>query len=263
MPFTTTIVLRLKPGTRQEMERIYRDIFLPGRRELIAKGDLLSTAMIHVGADQESENFLVVSQWASKEAHDRNEDNPHDIESQRAATPYLVAPRSYREVRNPRLETLARHILTYASLVGLLLALFVGCVVTLQWLGHSVTGQSSDLAVVAATLLGRRTCSSLLRRRIRSEIEQRHREPRTSCADLRGVSASHPERGRLDPLSERIITRVHDTVHPAFTSLWIFPVLHHVEDRSLLPPDERAGSRLWLRDCRSSLDPLTAEPPGV
>jgi quinol monooxygenase YgiN len=259
MPFTTTILLRVKPGTRQEMERIYRDIFLPGRRELIAKGDLLSTAMIHVGVDQESENFLVVSQWASKQAHDRNEDNPPDVESQRAATPYLVAPRSYREVRNPRLEALARHILTYGSLTGLLLALFVGCVVALQWLGRSVTGQSSDLAVVAATLLVA-VLFQPLRRRIQSEIDQRfYRERYTTAQTSEEFQRAIQNEVDLSHLSERIITRVHESVHPAFASLWIFPVLHHVEDRSLLPPDDEQvhvfGSEI--------VDPLTAEPTVV
>jgi hypothetical protein len=212
--------------------------------------------MIHLGADRESENFLVLSQWASKEAHDRNEDNPTDVESQRAATPYLVAPRSYREVRNPRLEALARHLLTYGSLVGLLLALFVGGVVALQWLVRAVTGQSSDLVLVAATLLVA-VLFQPLRRRIHREIEQRfYRERYRTAQTSEEFQRAIQNEVDLSHVSERIITRVHDTVHPAFASLWILPVFHHVEDRSLLPSVNEQlhvfGSEI--------VDPLTAEP---
>jgi quinol monooxygenase YgiN len=254
MPFTTTILLRCKPGTRQEMERVYRDYFLPGRRELIARGDLLSAAMIHVGADQESEDFLVVSQWASKEAHDRNEDNPHDVESQRAATPYLVTPHSYREVRNPHLEAIVRHILTYVALAGLLAALFLGCFVALQWVVHSLVGQTWDLAIVAATLLVA-VLFQPLRRRIQTAIDHRfYPERYTTAQTAEEFQLAIQNEVDLSQLSERIITRVHETTHPAFASLWIFPLLHHVEDTSVLLPDSEQ-IHVYGSDI---VDPLTA-----
>jgi quinol monooxygenase YgiN len=256
MPFVTTVSLRFKPGTRQEFERIYRDIFVPGRRELIAQGDLLSMALIHVAADQDGEDFLLVSQWASKEAHDRNEDNPHDVETQRAATPYLSAPRSYREVRNPRVEALVRHSLTYVTVAVVLVTLFVGCIVALQRLVLPFIGYLSDLAIVASTLLVA-VLFQPVRRRIQTGIDQRFYRERstTRAAEAEFQRAIQTE---VDPsqLFESIITRVHETVHPAFASLWLFPVLHHVEGRSLLPADDEQvqvfGSEI--------VDLLSAEP---
>lgn len=235
MPFMTTVSLRFKPGTRQEFERIYRDIFVPGRRELLAQGDLLSTALIQVGADPDGSDYLLVSQWASKEAHDRNEDNPHDVETQRAASPYLSAPRSYREVRNPLLEARVRQILTYVALAGMLGALFVGCLVALQWLPHALGARFSDIALVGATLLVAFLFQPL-RRRIRREVDQRfYREHATTRAAAEEFQEAI--RNEVDPrqLFESIITRAYDTMHPAFVSLWIFPMLQHVEARSSLP----------------------------
>jgi quinol monooxygenase YgiN len=259
MPFVTTVSLRCKPGTRQEIERIYRDIFLPGRRELIAQGDLLSTVLIHVAADQEGEDFLIVSQWTSKEAHDRNEDNPHDVQTQRAATPYLSAPRSYREVRNPQVEAVVRQIVTYGTTAVVLVALFLGCLVALQWLVHPFVGYLSDLALVASTLLVAALFQPV-RRRIQSEVDTRlYRERSTTRAAAEEFEGALQNEVDPSQLFETIISRVHETVHPAFVSLWIFPVLHHVEERSLLSPGDQQvqvfGSEI--------VDPLTAEPTVV
>jgi heme-degrading monooxygenase HmoA len=87
MSYVTTISLRCKPGTRQEVEQVYRDFLVAGRRELVERGELFSTSLVRLGADAEGEDYQIISHWASKEAHDRNEDNPRDLEAQRAATP--------------------------------------------------------------------------------------------------------------------------------------------------------------------------------
>ena len=104
MSYITTISLRFKPGTRQEVERVFRDFLVAGRRELVERGELFSTSLILLSADAEGENYQIISHWASKEAHDRHEDNPQDLAAQRAATPFLVTPRSYSEVRHQHLE---------------------------------------------------------------------------------------------------------------------------------------------------------------
>ena len=110
MSYITTFSLRFKPGTRKDIERVYRD-FVVARRELVARGELFSTSMVLIGADAEGEDYQIISHWASKQAHDRNEHHPADLAAQRAATPFLVTPRSYSEVRHQHLERFVRQLL--------------------------------------------------------------------------------------------------------------------------------------------------------
>jgi quinol monooxygenase YgiN len=223
MSYITTVSLRFKPGTRQEVERVYRAVLLARRRELVARGELLSTSMLRLGADAEGEDYQLISHWASKQAHDRNEDNPGDLAAQRAATPFLVTPRSYAEVRHQRLERFVRQLLVYGVLTGTLLLLYLSCVFALQMAIQALIGQTSSLVIVACTL-GGAALFQPLRRRIQRMIDQRfYRDKYDALQMLEELKVTLRQEIDLTQLSEHILTIVNKTMHPASASLWLFP----------------------------------------
>jgi quinol monooxygenase YgiN len=229
MSYTTTISLRFKPGTRQEVERIYRDFLVAGRRELVERGELLSTSLIRLGTNAEGEDYQIISHWASKETHDRYEDNPQDLAAQREATPFLVTPRSYSEVRHQSIERFIRQVLIYGILTGTLILLYLGCVFVLQTVIRALIGQTSGLAIVASTL----AVAVLFQpshRRIQTMIDHRfYRDRYNALQTLEELKVASQQEIDLTQLSEQILTIVNKTMHPRSASLWLFP-LHQAND---------------------------------
>lgn len=230
MSYITTFSLRFKPGTRKDIERVYRD-FVVARRELVARGELFSTSMVLIGADAEGEDYQIISHWASKQAHDRNEHHPADLAAQRAATPFLVTPRSYSEVRHQHLERFVRQLLVYGVLTGTLLLFYVSCIFALQTAIQALIGQTSSLVIVACTL-GAAVLFQPLRRRIQRIIDQRfYRDKYDALRTLEELQVTLQQEIDLTQLSEHILTIVNTTMHPASASLWLFPP-HQFSDLS-------------------------------
>jgi quinol monooxygenase YgiN len=231
MPYITTVSFRVKPGAGNELERVFREM-VAGRRELVARGDLLSSSLIRIGADAESEHYQLISYWASKDAHDRNEDNPADLEAQRAATPFLLSPRAYREVRHQRAARVMRALLIYGTLTGMLLLIYLVCVFTLQAVMLALVGRTTALAIVAATLAAAAPLQPL-RRRIQRTIDHRVYRDRVDTQEtLEMLSRAMRHETDLATLCEHILTTVQKTAHPAFASLWLFPLYHAGEGAS-------------------------------
>jgi quinol monooxygenase YgiN len=235
MSYITTISLRFKPGTRQEVERVFRDFLVAGRRELVERGELFSTSLILLSADAEGENYQIISHWASKEAHDRHEDNPQDLAAQRAATPFLVTPRSYSEVRHQRLERVIRQVLIYGVLTGTLLLLYLSGIFVLQTVLQAFIGQTSGLVIVASTLAAV-VVFQPLRRRIQGGIDHRfYRDRYDALRTLEELKLAVRQEIDLTQLSEHILTIVNKTMHPTTASLWLFP-LQQANDNRTAPP---------------------------
>jgi hypothetical protein len=230
----TTISFRCKSGTCQEVERVYRDFLLAGRRGLVERGELFSTSLVRLGADAEGEDYQIISHWASKEAHDRNEDNPQDLEAQRAVTPFLLTPRSYSEVRHQRVERFVRQLLIYGALTGTLLLLYLSSVFALQTVIRALIGQTSALVIVACTLAAAALFQPL-RRRIQTVIDHRfYRDRYNALQTLEELRLALQQEIDLTQLSEHILTIVNKTMHPASASLWLFP-LHQANDNGTAP----------------------------
>src|SRR5918912_2727983 len=69
----------IKPEAAPEFERIAAQ-WLHSERERLSRDELLSRQVVR--ADDGSE-YYVISVWASREAHDRNEDSPAEQEALR------------------------------------------------------------------------------------------------------------------------------------------------------------------------------------
>jgi quinol monooxygenase YgiN len=88
MAYVSVVRIVVKPGAGAEVERLI-DQGLAIRRDWQRQGDLLATWI--VGTADRSE-YVLVSTWASREAHDRHEDAPEEDAVLRQLAGHLAAP---------------------------------------------------------------------------------------------------------------------------------------------------------------------------
>ena len=122
-----------------------------------------------------------------------------------------------------QIDILINRTLVYGSLTAVLAAVYLGGVVFLQYAFRSLTGEGSQLAVVASTLI----IAALLiplRRRIQSFIDRRfYRRKYDARKTLEAFSAKLRDETDLDALSEDLVGVVRETMQPAHISLWLRP----------------------------------------
>ena len=98
---------------------------------------------------------------------------------------------------------------------------YVGGVVALQYVFRTMSGEESQLAVVACTL----TIAALfiaLGRRIQSFIDRRfYRKKYDAARTLAAFSAKLRDETDLDTLSDDLIGVVDQTMQPAHVTLWL------------------------------------------
>ena len=135
------------------------------------------------------------------------------------------------------IDLVINRTLVYGSLSALLAATYVICVVALQQVFRLLTGEESQLAVVASTL----AIAALfgpLRRRVQSFIDRRFYRRRYDAArTLEVFSAKLRDETDLDQLSKELLAVVQDTVQPTSARLWLRPSSEVGPDR------ERAGEQ--------------------
>jgi hypothetical protein len=121
------------------------------------------------------------------------------------------------------IDIVINRTLVYGSLTALLVATYFGGVVSLQGTFRALTGQESQLAIVASTLL----IAALfvpLRRRVQSFIDRRfYRKKYDAARTLQDFSTRLREKTDLDSLDTELLGVVRETVQPAHASLWIRP----------------------------------------
>jgi hypothetical protein len=108
-----------------------------------------------------------------------------------------------------QIDILINRTLVYGSLTAVLAAVYLGGVVLLQYAFRALTGEGSQLAVVASTLI----IAALfipLRRRIQGFIDRRFYRRKYDVRKTLGV--------------------VWETMQPAHVSLWLGPSRRFVED---------------------------------
>ena len=71
--YVSMLRVRIKSGTANEVERLFTAHSVPAWRELQARGELLAWTL--VPSEAADDQFDLVTHWASKKAHDRNEDS--------------------------------------------------------------------------------------------------------------------------------------------------------------------------------------------
>ena len=70
--YVSTLHVRINSVTATQVERLFTEHILPVGHELQARGELLSVTLVRSEAAEDQ--YDLVTQWASKDAHDRNAD---------------------------------------------------------------------------------------------------------------------------------------------------------------------------------------------
>ena len=121
------------------------------------------------------------------------------------------------------IDLLINRTLVYGLLTALLAATYFGGVVSLQFVVRTLTGQESQLAVVASTL----SIAALfvpLRRRVQGFVDRRfYRSKYDAAKTLDAFSVRLRDETQLDTLSKDLVGVVTRTVQPAHASLWLRP----------------------------------------
>jgi hypothetical protein len=130
------------------------------------------------------------------------------------------------------IDLLINRALVYGSLSATLALTYVGSVVLLQGLVRTLTGQDSELAIIASTL----AIAGLfqpLRRMLQSFIDRRfYRRKYDAARTLETFSARLRDEVDLSALTAELVGVVDDTMRPSSVSLWIRPPASKRSDSS-------------------------------
>jgi hypothetical protein len=119
------------------------------------------------------------------------------------------------------IDVIINRTLVYAALTVALVLVYLGSVVTLQAVFRTLTGQSSDLAVVASTL-AIAALFSPLRRWVQSFVDRRfYRRKYDASKILEGFSARLRNETDLEVLSGDLVSVTRETLQPEHASLWL------------------------------------------
>ena len=125
------------------------------------------------------------------------------------------------------IDVIINRTLVYGSLTAMLVLVYFGSVVGLQYVFRLLPGGDSTLAVVASTLLIAGLFNPL-RRRVQVFIDRRfYRNKYDAKRTLEGFGATLRDETDLDRLGDNLVSVVGETVQPAYASLWLGPARMH------------------------------------
>jgi hypothetical protein len=119
------------------------------------------------------------------------------------------------------IDFLINRTLVYSALTTALALVYVGSIVLLQGLFRALTGETSQLAVVASTL----AIAALfvpLRRRVQAFIDRRfYRRKYDVAKTLQGFNTKLRDDVDLDSVADDLVEVVKETMQPTHVSLWL------------------------------------------
>ena len=121
------------------------------------------------------------------------------------------------------IDIIINRTLVYGALTAILVSVYVGSIVVSQGLLRVLTGEGSQLAIVASTLAVAALFAPL-RHRIQSFIDRRfYRRKYDARKTLEAFSASLRDETDLEALSDELVGVVRETMQPTHVSLWLRP----------------------------------------
>jgi hypothetical protein len=119
------------------------------------------------------------------------------------------------------IDVIIRRTTQYVVVTGILLLVFFGLVVVLQYLFSRVTGQSSTPAVVLSTL-AIAALFNPVRRRVQDIIDRRFfRQKYDAEKTLEAIAATVRNETDLDELTAELLRVIQETMQPASLSIWL------------------------------------------
>jgi hypothetical protein len=119
------------------------------------------------------------------------------------------------------IDLLINRTLVYGALTATLVLVYLGSVVTLQYVFRTLTGGDSQLVIVASTL-AIAALFNPLRRRVQAFVDRRfYRRKYDAAKTLAEFSSKLRSETDLDALSDDLVGVVKETMQPAHVSLWL------------------------------------------
>jgi hypothetical protein len=119
------------------------------------------------------------------------------------------------------IDIIINRTLVYGSLTVMLVLVYVGSVVGLQYILRALTGQESQLAIVASTLVIAALFNPL-RQRIQNFIDYSfYRRKYDAAKTLEAYSAKLRDETDMDILNSELLSIVRETMQPEHISLWL------------------------------------------
>ena len=121
------------------------------------------------------------------------------------------------------IDVIINRTLVYGLLSAMLVAVYVGSVIFLQYVLRPLTGEGSQLSIVASTL-AIAALFNPLRHRIQDVIDRRfYRKKYDAARTLERFGTRLREQTDLDTLSGDLTSVVWETMQPEHVSLWLKP----------------------------------------